>query len=62
MDSDLSASHTPDMPAECEVQVPGRSCGVLAVGRCRICRRAFCGSHEANLRDTTLPSLDDIDA
>lgn len=29
-------------------------CGVLAVGRCRVCKRAFCGTHQA--RDYEGPS------
>lgn len=31
------------MPADCQID----DCGVLAVGRCHRCRRAFCGSHQA---------------
>src|SRR3954469_6805107 len=31
------------MPADCQIN----ECGVLAVGRCAICHRAFCPSHQA---------------
>lgn len=31
------------MPADCQIH----SCGVLAVGRCLECNRAFCASHQA---------------
>lgn len=30
------------MPADCEID----NCGVLAIGRCPYCRRAYCGSHQ----------------
>ena len=36
-----------EMAAECEVT----SCGVLAVGRCATCGRAFCASHRATVRN-----------
>jgi hypothetical protein len=35
------------MPAECEVLVGGKECGVLAIGRCAIDGRAFCATHNA---------------
>lgn len=33
------------MPAECSVEVQDSPCGVLAVGRCKICEEAICESH-----------------
>jgi hypothetical protein len=35
------------VPAECDVETASGPCGVLAVGRCSTCGRAFCGSHRA---------------
>ncbi len=40
------------MAAECEVD----QCGVLAVGRCHCCRRAFCRSHQAIGSDAEFPA------
>lgn len=36
------------MAADCQID----SCGVLAIGRCQVCNRAFCGSHQARGRET----------
>ncbi len=36
-------AHTPAVPAGCEIS----DCGVLAVGRCIDCGKAFCASHQA---------------
>ena len=35
------------MPAECEIDVNGKPCGVQAVGRCVTCGKAFCSTHQA---------------
>jgi hypothetical protein len=33
----------------CEVLADRRPCGVQAIGRCRSCQRAFCGTHQARI-------------
>src|SRR5690349_17170506 len=36
------------MTATCETALSsGQSCGVIAIGRCGECERAYCGSHRA---------------
>ena len=41
-----------NQPAGCEIDRPtGESCHVMAVGRCTICGRAFCRSHQARSRE-----------
>ena len=35
------------MAAECQASVGGAECGVLAVGRCVQCGKAFCQTHQA---------------
>ena len=44
------------MPADCEVEIRGGAqCGVIAVGRCWACGRAFCPSHQAQVDDARAP-------
>ncbi len=38
------------MAADCQVDHRGSECGVLAIGRCASCGKAFCMTHQA--RDT----------
>jgi len=35
------------MAATCELTANGTACGVMAIGRCVDCSRAFCDSHRA---------------
>lgn len=37
------------MAAECAVPVADGACGVLAVGRCRLCSAPFCDSHRGQI-------------
>jgi hypothetical protein len=41
------------MAVDCQALVAGAECEVLAVGRCDMCLKAFCGSHQAQYWDTT---------
>lgn len=38
-------------PALCELVVKDSPCGVLAVGRCPACGRAYCTAHQATVRE-----------
>lgn len=46
-----SNCHNWAMPAECEVPVGGAACAVLAIGRCQMCSRSFCMTHQGLIRD-----------
>jgi hypothetical protein len=39
----LLETHTLPGPATCQID----ECGIVAIGRCGACKRAFCGSHQA---------------
>ena len=41
------------MAAECKLSVSGELCGVLAIGRCGECGRAFCLSHQGGVSELT---------
>lgn len=41
----------------CEIPIGAQACGVLAVGRCLSCGRAFCGSHQRVTNTQTYSNL-----
>ncbi len=41
------------MAAECRVDVGSEVCGVAAIGRCSVCSRPFCMTHQAQDHRTT---------